>query len=142
MVKHELRVTSWKLKSTSWNSKVWVQIHELRVRIHELRVQIHELRVRIHELRVPIHELRAQIHELRVRTHELRVPIHELDFESTRIIKSMKTQVNSLKIPLFPKIISPKLFGNLWGNLNVQFLVIISCFTFPLLHGYGWVSKH
>ena len=28
---------------------------------------------------------------------------------------------------------SPKLFGNLWGNSCVQFLMIISCFTFPLL---------
>ena len=48
-VKHELRVTSLKLKSTSRNSKVRVHIHELRVQIHELRVQIHELRVQIHE---------------------------------------------------------------------------------------------
>ena len=33
-------------------------------------------------------------------------------FESTEIIKSMKTQVNSLKSSASPKIISPKLFGN------------------------------
>ena len=33
-------------------------------------------------------------------------------FESTRIIKSMKTQVNNLKSSSFPKNISPKLFGN------------------------------
>ena len=33
-----------------------------------------------------------------------------------RIIKSMKTKVNSLKSSSFPKIISPKLFGNSWGN--------------------------
>ena len=51
MVKHELRVTSWKLKSTSWNPKVRVQILELRVQIHELRVQMDELRVRIHEFK-------------------------------------------------------------------------------------------
>ena len=72
-----------------------------------------------------------------------------------QIIKWIKTQVNSLKSCSFPKIVSPKLFGNSW--LYVKFLVIISCFTFPLLHGYGfsrrrsdlskhhtvnWVSKH
>ena len=36
---------------------------------------------------------------------------------------------------------NPKLFGNSWGNLYVEFLVIISCFTFPLLHGYVWVTN-
>ena len=34
-VKHELRVTSSKLKSTSWKSKVPVWIHELRVQLHK-----------------------------------------------------------------------------------------------------------
>ena len=33
-----------------------------------------------------------------------------------RIIKSMKIQVSSLKSSAFLKIVSPKLFGNLWGN--------------------------
>ena len=33
-----------------------------------------------------------------------------------RIIKSIKTQVISLKSSSFPKIISPKLLGSLWGN--------------------------
>ena len=42
MVKHELRVTSWKFKSTSWNLRVTSQIHELRLQVYELRVQIHE----------------------------------------------------------------------------------------------------
>ena len=42
----------------------------------------------------------------------------------------MKTQANSLKISPFPMIISPKLFGSLWSNSCVQFLVIISCFAF------------
>ena len=30
-----------------------------------------------------------------------------------------------------------KLFSNSWGNSSVQFLVIISCFTFSVLHGYS-----
>ena len=54
---------------------------------------------------------------------------------------------SSLKISSFPKILSLKSFGNSWGNSYVQFLVIISCFTFTLFHGYGrlqqetkWVS--
>ena len=50
MLKHELRVASWKLKSTSWklknswNLKVWVQIHELQVQMRELRIWIHEFK--------------------------------------------------------------------------------------------------
>ena len=50
-----------------------------------------------------------------------------------------KTQVNGVKSSWFPKILSPKLFGNWW--LYVQFLMIFSCFTFPLLHGYGFSRK-
>ena len=66
----------------------------MRVQIHELRVQIHELRVQIHELQIRIPELRVQIHEIRVQIHELPVQIST----SSRIIKSMKTQVNGLQI--------------------------------------------
>ena len=50
-----------------------------------------------------------------------------------------KTQVNGVKSSWLPKILSPKLFGNWW--LYVQFLMIFSCFTFPLLHGYGFSRK-
>ena len=57
------------------------------------------------------------------------------------IVKSIKTQERSLKISPCLKIISPKLFNNSWGNSYVQFLVIISCFTFPPLHGYGFSKK-
>ena len=104
-----------------------------------------------HKLRVTSYVLRVQSLKARVESLKVRVEIQKCEFKSTsyefkstssRIIKSMKTQVNSLKSSSFPKIISPKLFSNSWGNLYVQFLVIISCFTFPLLHGYGWVSKH
>ena len=49
------------------------------------------------------------------------------------LVQEFKSQLNSLKSSSFPKTISPKLLDNLWGNLYVPFLVIISCFTFPLL---------
>ena len=62
-------------------------------------------------------------HELRVKSCEVRVTSYELKIKGTgsnpqvtssnpQIIKSVKTQVNSLKIFPFPKVISPKLFGN------------------------------
>ena len=134
---------SWKLKSTGWNSKSRVEIHEVRVQIHELRVQIHELRVQIHESQVQIHELRAQIHAIRVQTHELQIQIHE--FKNHWINEhSSQQSFKADKLNSFPKIISPKLLrrlGDSWGNPYVQFLVIISCFTFPILHGYGFSRK-
>ena len=136
MVKHELRVAScellvtcWKLKSASWDSKVWVQIHELQVQLYEFRLQMHKLRVQIHELRVEIYELRVQIHELRFQIHKFK----------NHLINEI--QVNSLKTSSFPKALSLKLFGNLWGNLSVKFLVTISCFTFPLFLRYDFSRK-
>ena len=58
-----------------------------------------------------------------------------------RMIKSIKAQVNSFISSLFPKTLWLKLFNNWWGSSCVQFLVIISYFTFPLLHGYGFSRK-
>ena len=75
-------------------------------------------------------------YEFESTSYELKSTSHK--FESVRIIKPMKTQVNSLKSSPFAKIISPEWFGSSWGNLYVQFLVIISCFTFPLPHAYGF----
>ena len=37
VVKHELRVASYKLLVTSWNSKVRFQVHESQVQIHEFK---------------------------------------------------------------------------------------------------------
>ena len=68
-----------------------------------------------HELQATSYELKALKHDLKfksassnpwVTSSNLRVTT-----SSPRIIKLMKTQVNSLKISSFPKIINPKLFG-------------------------------
>ena len=123
--------------------------YELRVEILKARVEStsyefestsYKFKSRSYEFKSLSYEFESTSYELKSTSYELKPPIFEV--ESTRIIKSMKTQVNSLKSSSFPKMISSKLFGNSWDNLYVQFLVIISCFTFPLLHGYGWVSKH
>ena len=87
------------------------------------------------------HELPVASYKLRVETLKERVKFKNassnpsIKSSSPRIIKSMKIHVNSRKSSSFPKIKSPKLFGNLWGNSYVQFLVKIFCFTFQLLHG-------
>ena len=125
-----------------WYGKTRVTSYELQVASYELRIESLKARVESLKARVEIQkcEFESTSYEFESTSHEFESTSYE--FESTRIIKSMKTQVNSLKSSSFPKIISPKLFGNSWGNLYVQFLVIISFFTFPLLHGHGWVSKH
>ena len=115
MIKHdrvtsyELRGMSQKLKSTGWNSKG-------RVKIHELQVQIHK-------------------YEFKFTRFEFKFAGYEFKSTSSRNILSMKTQVNSLKTSSLTKIQSLKSFSSWWGNSYVHFLVITSCFTFPLFHG-------
>ena len=113
------------------------------------------------ELRVTSYKLRAKNLKARVESLKARVEVQKCEFKSTsyefkspscgfkprvtslnpRVIKSMKTQVSSLKSFPFLKAISPKLLGNLWGNSYVKFLVIVSCFTFLQLHSYGFSKK-
>ena len=133
MVKQELRIASYELRVESLKARVEIQKCEFKSTSYEFKSTSYEFESTSYEFKSTSYEFESTSYEFEFTSYE---------FESTRIIKSMKTQVNSLKSSSFPKIISPKLFGNSWGNLYVQFLVIISCFTFPLLHGYGWVSKH
>ena len=88
---YELLVTSWKLKSTSWNSKV-------RVQIHDLRVQIHEFKFKSYEFKSTSYEFKSTSHEFKLTSHELKSSIYEFKSTNSRIIWSVKTQVNSLKI--------------------------------------------
>ena len=131
-------------KPNSYIQKVWShQNRKQSIPLQEFKWYVkHELRVTSYKLRVESLKARVESLKPRVEIQKCEFKSMSYEFESTRIIKSMKTQVNRLKSSSFPKIISPKLLGNSWGNLYVQFLVIISCFTFPLLHGYGRVSKH
>ena len=102
---YELRAKNLKarvegLKKHELKFKSWFQIRESQVQIHQLRVQIHILRFQIYKLRVQIYELRVQIQSYKFKS------------TSSIIIKSIKTQVNSIKNSSFLKIISPKVFGN------------------------------
>ena len=120
MVKHELPVTSYELRDTSY---------ELRVKSLKFKSASWNPRVTSSNPRVTSLNPRVTSSNLQVTS------------SNPRIIKSMKTQVSSLKSSSFLNICSPELFGNLWGNSYVQFLVIISCYTFPPLHGYGFSKK-
>ena len=127
MVKHELRVTSYELRDTSY---------ELRVKSLKFKSASWNPRVTSSNPRVTSLNPRVTSSNPRVTSSNPRVAS-----SNPRIIKSMKTQVSSLKSSSFLNICSPELFGNLWGNSYVQFLVIISCYTFPPLHGYGFSKK-
>ena len=59
--------------------------------------------------------------------------------QSSTIIYSTKTQVNSLKISSFTKTLSLRKFGNPWGIPYVQFLVIIPhCVKSVQIWSYLW----
>ena len=72
---------------------------------HDLRVTNYQLRVE--SLKVRVESLKAQS---KIEKWEFNATSYEV--ESTRIIKSKKTQVSSFKSSSFFKIISRKLFGN------------------------------
>ena len=78
---------------------------------HELRVESLKAQVESLKARVEIQKCTSSTsYEFESTSDEFESTSYE--FESTRIIKLMKTQVNSLKCSSFPKIINPKLFGN------------------------------
>ena len=73
----------------------------------------------------------------RVTSYKLRVASYGLRVESLKAGVKIQNNESKFKVLIksssFPTTISPKLFSNLWGKLCVQFLVIISCFKFPLV---------
>ena len=75
--------------------------YELQVEGLKVRVEIQKysnLRVTGSNTRAQIHKLRVQLRELRVQVHELYIQITSCGFKfmSSKIIKLMKTQVNSV----------------------------------------------
>ena len=138
MVKHELRITSSELRVKNLKARVEIKKFESKSSSCEFKPTRSELKSTRYEFKSTSYKFKSTSYEFKSTC---------LEFKSTssssnpRIIKSMKTQVNSLKSPSFLKIVNPELFVNLWGNSHVLFLVIISCFAFPTLHGYGFSKK-
>ena len=93
-----------------------------------------------YELRVESLKARIEIQkcELKSTSYEFKSSSYESNQQKNR---SMKTEVNGYRNFIFSKIISPKMFGNSCGKSYVQFLMIISCFKFPLLHNCGFSRK-
>ena len=145
MVKHELRVTSYELRVKSLKARVESLKARVEIEKFKSKSSSYEFKSTRYELKSTRYELKSTSYKFKSTSYEFKST--GLEFKSTssssnpRIIKSMKTQVNSLKSSSFLKIVSPELFVNLWGNSYVLFLVIISCFTFPTLHDYGFSKK-
>ena len=124
VVSYELRVTSWKLKNTSWNSKVQVEIQKC-----EFRSTSYEFEFTSYQFESISYEFKSTSYEFKSTSYLF----ESTNYQFELLVQKLKRQLNSLKSSSFPNTISPKFLGNLWGNLYVQFLMIISCFTFPLL---------
>ena len=124
VVSYELRVTSWKLKNTSWNSKVQVEIQKC-----EFRSTSYEFEFTSYQFESISYEFKSTSYEFKSTSYLF----ESTNYQFELLVQKLKRQLNSLKSSSFPNTISPKYLGNLWGNLYVQFLMIISCFTFPLL---------
>ena len=99
---------------------------------HELQVTSYELRIESLKERVE-----NQKFELKSTSYEFNFTSYELKSTSSRITKSMKTQLNRHRA-LHILISSVKLLGSPPGYSYVQFLMLICCFT---IHGSGFRKK-
>ena len=106
-----------------------------------LSIQKCEFKFSSYEFRSTSCEFQSMSCEFESMSYESKSTSDEPKSTSSRIIKSTKTQVNSLEISSFPKILNLKSFDNWWDNLYAQFLVIIFCFTVSLFHGKGFSKK-
>ena len=106
---YELLVTRWKLNNRGWNSKVQVQIFksELRVQIHKFKFTSYELNFTSCEFKPTSYEFKSTSYEFKFTSYKLKsmnyhfkFTIYEFKSTRSRIIKSMKTQVNSLTYKL------------------------------------------
>ena len=121
----EFKFTSYEFKSTSC----------------EFKVTSYEFKFTSYELKSTSYEFKSTSYEFKFTSYEFKFMSYEFKPTSSRIIKLMKTQVNKhLKQPSKTHFLRSSVL-NCLGNSYVEFLVIISCFTFPLLHGYGFNIK-
>ena len=154
MVKHEfrvmsygLRVTSYKLRVESLKARFEIQKCQFKSTSYEFKSLSYKLKSTGYEFESKSYQFESTSYEFESMSQEYESTSYQLESTSSRIITSyslvimsesllvqeFKSQLNILKSSSFPKTISPKLFGNFRDNLHVQFLAIISYFTFPPL---------
>ena len=101
----ELRVTSWKLKCTSWelkstskNSKFKSTSYEFKSTSYEFNFMSYEFKSTSCEFKSTSYEFKITSYEFKITSYQFKFTSYEFKSTSLRIIKSMKTQVNSLQI--------------------------------------------
>ena len=124
--------TSYKLRSENLKEKAKIQKCKFRSTSYEFKSASSNSWVTSLNSLVGSSNLRVRSSNPRVTSSNLRVA------SSNPRVQEL---FNQWKFSSFPKILKLKCFGNLWGKSYFQFLVIISCFTFPLLHRYGFSKK-
>ena len=82
-----------------WYGKTRDTTYELRVTIYELRVE--SLKARVDSLKPRVKSQKCEFkytsHEFKSTSYEFKFTSYDFKFTSSRIIKSMKTQVNCLQ---------------------------------------------
>ena len=127
------RVTSYKSRVESLKARVEIQKWEFKSTSYEFKSASYEFNFTSYEFKSSSYEFKSTSYEFSFTTYEFKLRVQESFID--------KTQVNSLKVFSFPKILSLKSFGNSWGKSSVQFLVIISCLTFQQFYDYGFSRK-
>ena len=149
IVKHELRVTNHELQATSYYLRVGSLKAQVEIQKFESKSTSYELKSTSLNLRVTSSTLQVMSSNTLVTSLNPRItsPYLQVTSSNQRVtssnprVQQLINQLKLLKLSSFPKILSLKSFGNSWGSSYIQFLAIISCFTFSLFHGYGFRWK-
>ena len=88
--------------------------HELRIASYQLRVESLKAPVEVQKCKCKCssYEFKSTSYDLNFTSYEFRSTSCQFKTKSSRIIQSMKTELNSLIFSLLPKIVSLKSFGN------------------------------
>ena len=92
----------------TWYDKARVTSYDLRLASYKLLVESLKAQVEIWKCKI------------KYTSYEFKFMSYEFKSTSSRIIQSVKTQVNSLKISSFPKILSHQSLSTWWGNSSVS----------------------
>ena len=137
MVKHELRVTGYELRVTSYQ----LRVERLKPRVE---IQKREFKSTSYEFESTSYEFESTSYKFKSTSYEFKSTSYEFQSTRSRIIKSMKTEVNSLKSSSFSKIISPKLFGKSYVVRSLSgdnFLLYVSTTPWLRLSEYTLTLK-
>ena len=142
MVKRELRVTNHELQATSYYLRVGSLKAQVEIQKFESKSTSYELKSTSSTLRVMSSNTRVTSLNPRITSSYLQVTSSNQRVTSSNPrVQELINQLKLLKLSSFPMILSLESFGNSWGSSYIQFLAIISCFTFSLFHGYGFRWK-